>query len=201
MNEILNIIHIMRSQLNMTARFYIAVIFLLIVTVNVYADDAPSIRLSSSKDRSVLNVRLDDVSQDLDECLQSGRSPEYRIFIRFCKDIKNVVDDCSDATTVVESLKNDPLSELFVLQQDVLGDNLDPVTARYDSISEIVTTLREPYKLPVSNEDKRTDYMLAKVRYSCRSNSSWLVRSLAAVLTFGLTENNAESSGWDDFRW
>lgn len=166
---------------------------------------APDLSIKhASADRAAVNMTVSGHDELLEQCLGSGLETRYRFEVRLCRRRSFWFDDCGDEAVVHHSVRFDPISEIYKVALDRLGDDDPPrrmsLSSRSDAIGAI-SAVKNLNLMKLAKDDPRyletpRAYLNARVVSECKGEYSKTLTGISSVLTFGLVKIDGIDSGW-----
>ncbi len=142
-----------------------------------------------------------------DQCVRGGLEARFRFELRFCKKRSIWLDKCAEVRMAINSLQYDPISEIYSVTSDIIGDEDSPKVSRFNSVEEAIkqATVVEFISLDfldpegLRNSEDRRSYVKARILTECRGEYSETFLRLSYLLSLGLIRTSGFDSGWIGF--
>lgn len=174
------------------------------LTTLAQATPSPSIKWSSDKRDAILIFSTGPSAETFHSCLSEGFLMENRFELEVCKVRKYWMDDCSDSTSFIRTVGEDPVTGRLSLREDTIGDGEDPEERLVDDKSQALSRLRSlpPVSLEslgITESEKSKLRITLRVIEGCRGSYSSALRRISKVLTLGVVDIRGIDSGWINF--
>jgi hypothetical protein len=162
------------------------------------------IELSANWDnpeKTAVKVFIIQHDESMEECRQSGAEVYYRYETEMCVRRKSWGENCKKVLINTRTLNFDPITETYSVVSDRWGDDDPAEKHSYTEWSQALSSLSEVTNIPVSldQEERRRQFMNAKVRFICKGQSSALLSRLSQIITLGIAPAEGIDSGWQEF--
>lgn len=164
----------------------------------------PSVRmnwLSPLKNAFTVGVEVQD--EFIERCAGSGLTVRYRYLVRMCRSRSWWFDECNEELMFIKSLRYDPITELYYLKADRIGDGEEGTTATAQTKQEAFSYVQrlegiELSQLVASEEQLsslRSRYVTISVSAGCKSEYSETFAKVSSILSLGMAPSGVVESG------
>ncbi len=158
-------------------------------------------------ERQSLRITLNDTSSELRSCAPSGLNIRYKYNIKLCKRVRGWLDTCESERVITSSFQYNPISNMYSIASDFLGDEHPPRTDIAKSLNEafaIVGNVSNIDPLFISKKltaslDLKKYYLSLRVIGECKGEISTTVARISSVLSLGFFQPVRYDSGTLDF--
>lgn len=162
-----------------------------------------------------LVIQLNDVGvrtavQGRDEamvrCVEAGLELRYRHDAEICRKRSWWFDSCGDVRSEITTIRYEPVSDVYVVRRDMLGDGAGPSVARFMSASDAFDEASVSNPITYSFlADGKEKFLKAKRRYlrargtsRCNEERDRTLSRVTQGLTFGLVKRHQFDSDWQE---
>ena len=168
----------------------------------------PEFRINWKDSRhDALNVSISGYNETVERCIESGLEVRYRYELQLCRRRTLWFHACKERNVVLQSLQFDPISEMYKVTRDRLGDDRGAVRTSAGTFEEGLAAASNVSDLPLGFlsggdqafvSDPRL-YVSARVLATCRGEYNETLARIGYFLTLGLVKVSAFNTGRIDF--
>ena len=164
----------------------------------------PSVHLNwKTATRSSVAIAVDVKDEFIERCGLSGLTVRYRYSLQLCRSRSWWFDECGDERMLIRTFRYDPITELFYLSSDLIGDRQSATTATGTTIQEAFRYVQKIEDFPLQtllsssgNDLPRKDgYLTVSVSAGCKSEYSETFARVSSVLSLGMVTSGVVESG------
>lgn len=139
-------------------------------------------------------------------CVEAGLELRYRYDVEICRKRSWWFDSCGDVRSEIATIRYEPVSDVYLVHRDLLGDGSEPSVARFmtasDAFDDASLSMPISYGFLADGEEKleKSTRRYVRVRGTSRCNEE-RDRTLSRVtqgLTFGLVKRHQFDSDWQE---
>ena len=157
----------------------------------------------TSPERSAIAVKVQVQDEFIERCAQSGLTVRYRYTVQVCRSRSWWFDRCSDEILFVRSLRYDPITELYHLTADRIGDGEvgSAATARTKDEAFAFVQRMDRLELAQLADDQELlgpagqPYLTLAVSAGCKSEYSETFAKVSSILSLGMAPAGVVESG------
>lgn len=138
----------------------------------------------------------------MEQCVQGGLELRFKYEFSICRRRSFWFDHCTDTRSEIVGLRYEPVSAVYVVTRDRLGDATGPQVHRHIALdsafgeSSEMAPMSEVFLTDGSSEFSRgRRYARGKVIVWCKQEKDQTLEHLAEGLSFGLARSNRFDSG------
>ena len=157
-------------------------------------------------DRESVIIRLADIAESYEQCLNGGLEIRYRFEFQLCRHRSAWFDSCEEVRRAINRVQYDPITSNYTVKQDVHRDGKDPDQR---SIRQREKALRLAGELPpldlsfiARGENdylyEADSYLSVRLQINCEGAFNKTLARISQFLTLGLVETLEYDSGWQD---
>lgn len=153
-----------------------------------------------------VQAELDGFDDSMERCAVAGLELRYQFEFKICQKRNLWWDKCSAQKSERNSVRYDPISEMFTVFRDRLQDGIAPSTVQYDTLQDAIAAAGRvvdiPFQYLVGKEKGLTNdkplYVKARVISYCKEEFNRTLSAVAGVLTLGFVQLDRFDSGWKE---
>lgn len=161
--------------------------------------------LIQTNDQGV-RVAVQGRDESMARCIDAGLELEYRFEVEVCRKRSLWFDSCGGVKQQITSLRYEPVSDIYLVWRDIIGDKEKPWGMRFmsaeDGISEASVSKSTSYHLLAGGEDRLQSgerrYIRARASTRCKEERDRTLDRVTEGLTFGLVKPDHFDSGWKE---
>lgn len=168
---------------------------------------APVVTLKwASATQEAVRVELAQHDELLEKCARGGIEVRFRYQVRVCRRRSMWLDSCGDELELIRSLKLDPISQLYRVTSDQIGDKLPAKALMVGTLEEALARVSTLERIELAQLDRGDralsrprGYLSVRTVSDCKGEYNKIAVGISTVLTLGLIEVGSFDTGWVDF--
>lgn len=139
-------------------------------------------------------------------CVEAGLELRYRYDVELCRKRSWWFDSCADVKSEIATIRYEPVSDVYVVRRDLLGDGAEPSVARFMSAADAFDDGRVSnpisYSFLADGKEKlkkaERRYVRARGTSRCNEERDRTLSRVTQGLTFGLVKRHQFDSDWQE---
>jgi len=139
-------------------------------------------------------------------CIEAGLELEFRFEVETCRKRSLWFDSCGGVKEQITTLRYEPVSDIYIVWRDIIGDKEKPWATRFmsaeDGLAESSVSHPADFRF-LADGDERLEagdrrYVRARASTRCKEERDQILDRVTEGLTFGLVKPDHFDSGWKE---
>lgn len=193
---------------------FLAICMLSMVTSAAWARPLEvSVNWSTANQFDAVRIAVSGEDANVSNCVKSGLELFYRFELMLCRKRSLWFDKCEHTQVYLQSMQFDPISEIYKVSLDFIGDKKPAAESSHTSFERALELIRSVSAIALesfggdlapgialSDEKRSRSYLSARVISACRGDYSETLERISYFVSLGLLRTSGFDSGWIDFR-